>query len=79
MLYTWIWSPRKRDTSRQSDGKGEPESATPTLDDVGDKEYLLAWNAEEMEDETTIEEEEKLEGLIDHDTEVNELKEEGIQ
>jgi hypothetical protein len=41
-----------------------------------DKEYLASCS-EEMEDESTIEEEERLEGLVDHEVEVNALKEEG--
>lgn len=65
-------SPRKKDVGGNSESKSE--SGVPELED---KEFQLASCVEEMEDETTIEEEERLEGLVDHEVEVNALKEEG--
>lgn len=48
------------------------------MEESEDREYQLVSGEEEMEDESTIEEEERLEGgSVDHDVEVNALKEEG--
>ena len=66
-------SPRKRSTRVQS-GKGQSKP----IPDFVDEEYQLASSDEEVEDESTIEEEEELAGAVDHDLEVNALMEEGM-
>lgn len=70
-----ISSPRKRDLGGQP--QSTSQSDAPLTEELEDKEYQLISCTEEVEDESTIEEEERLEGLVDHEMEVNELKEEG--
>lgn len=75
-MYCAMYSPRKRDASKQSQSQSKGGATLP--EESEDKEYQLASCAEEMEDESTIEEEERLAGVVDHEGEVNALKEEGI-
>lgn len=69
-----LFSPRKKDGQTQV---GEVASDISATEGSEDKEYQLSSNNEEMEDESTIEEQEKLEGEVNHAEEVDTLLQEG--
>lgn len=72
-----LFSPRKKDGQTQVGEVASDISVTATTEGSEDKEYQLSSNNEEMEDESTIEEQEKLEGEVNHAEEVDTLLQEG--